>query len=140
MDGFGKQWEVIIEQLQAIIDELRSNAPQSEYTDSDIPDVYVPFLRTVLEACSAGDDTPEDELHAIHQMTMQVVDRIAEEVTINRSIWSSFKMADQENLRSEIFGTIFDKQLKGFTVAEAENLADLLLQQAKASDEKLRSA
>ena len=49
-------------------------------------------------------------------------------------------MADQENLRSEIFEIIFDKQLKGFTVTEAENLADLLLQQAKASDEKLRSA
>lgn len=140
LDGFGKQWEVIIEQLQAIIDELRSNAPQSEYTDSDIPDVYLPFLRTVLAVCSAGDDTPEEQLHAIHRMTMQVVDRIVEEITVNRSIWSSFKMADQENLRSEIFEIIFDKQLKGFTVTEAENLTDLLLQQAKANDEKLRSA
>ena len=73
-------------------------------------------------------------------MTMQVVDRIVEEVTVNRSIWSSFKMADQENLRSEIFEIIFDKQLNGFTVTEAENLADLLLQQAKANDEKFRSA
>ena len=35
-------------------------------------------------------------------------------ICANRSIWSSFKMADQENLRSEIFELIFDKQLKGF--------------------------
>tara|TARA_R100000935_G_scaffold53641_1_gene81654 strand:+ start:1271 stop:1492 length:222 start_codon:yes stop_codon:yes gene_type:complete len=73
-------------------------------------------------------------------MTMEIVDRIIEEICANRSIWSSFKMADQENLRSEIFEVIFDKQLKGFSVSDAEALADQLMQQAKANDEKLRAA
>jgi len=49
-------------------------------------------------------------------------------------------MADQENLRSEIFEVIFDTQLKGFSVSDAEALADQLMQQAKANDEKLRAA
>ena len=73
-------------------------------------------------------------------MTVEIVDRIIEEVGSNRSIWSSFKLADQENLRSEIFEIIFDRRLNGFTVANAESLADQLIQQAKANDERLRTA
>ena len=73
-------------------------------------------------------------------MTIEIVGRIIEEICANRSIWSSFKMADQENLRSEIFEVIFDTQLKGFSVSDAEALADQLMQQAKANDEKLRAA
>ncbi|MCU9847827.1 HsdR family type I site-specific deoxyribonuclease [Defluviimonas sp. WL0024] len=140
LDGFGQQWDQIIEQLQAIIDELRSHSQPNDVTTADIAEIYVPFLRTVLEACSADDETSAEQLHTIHQMTMEVVDRIIEEICANRSIWSSFKMADQENLRSEIFEIIFDKQLKGFSVADAESLADQIMHQAKANDDKLRAA
>jgi len=140
LDGFGQQWDQIIEQLKTIIDELRSQEQPTDEIPSDIPEVYVPFLRTVLEACSANDETPVEQLHAIHQMTIEIVGRIIEEICANRSIWSSFKMADQENLRSEIFEVIFDTQLKGFSVSDAEALADQLMQQAKANDEKLRAA
>ncbi|MCA1789030.1 MAG: HsdR family type I site-specific deoxyribonuclease, partial [Thioalkalivibrio sp.] len=140
LDGFEQQWDRIIEQLQAIIDELRSPEESPDKVATDIPDVYVPFLRTVLEAYSADEETPTEQLHVIHQMTMEIVDLIIEEICANRSIWSSFKMADQENLRSEIFELIFDKQLKGFSVSDAEALADQLMQQAKANDEKLRAA
>jgi type I restriction enzyme R subunit len=140
LDGFGQQWDQIIEQLQSIIDELRSSEPQPNDTVAATPDVYIPFLRTVLEAFSVNEDTPAEHLHAIHQMTREVVDRIIEEVCANRSIWSSFKMADQENLRSEIFEIIFESKTSGFDVDDAESLADQLLHQAKANDAKLRSA
>lgn len=73
-------------------------------------------------------------------MTQRVVDRIIEEVSVNRSLWSGFKMADQESLRSEIFEIIFDAQIRGFGVDDAEALADQLMQQAKANDDKLRVA
>ena len=140
LDGLGQQWNQIIEQLQALVDELRSDKHSVDGTAHDIPEVYLPFLRTVLEACSAGLETNPSQLHAIHQMTVDVVDRIIEEVCSNRSIWSSFKLADQENLRSEIFEIIFDRRLSGFNVANAESLADQLMQQAKANDDMLRSA
>ncbi|WP_444465198.1 type I restriction enzyme subunit R domain-containing protein [Rhodobacter capsulatus] len=140
LSGFGQQWERIIEQLQAIIDELRGDACASEDVASDIPEVYRPFLRTVLAACSADENTSADQLRVLHKMTHDVVDRLIEEVGANRSIWSSFKMADQENLRSEIFEIIFDAQIVGFGVPDAEALADQLMQQAKANDDKLRAA
>jgi len=76
----------------------------------------------------------------LHEVTRNVVDRIIEELATNRSLWSSFKMADQENLRSEIFEIIFDAQIQGFGVDDAEALADQLMQQAKANDDKLRAA
>lgn len=76
----------------------------------------------------------------MHQMTREIVDRIIEEVSVNRSIWSSFIMTDQEILRSEIFEIIFAQQLPGFNVAAAKALADQLMQQAKANDDKLRVA
>jgi len=140
LEGLGQQWDQIIEQLQALIDELRSDSASGEGTAPDIPEVYLPFLRTVLELCSAGPETDSVQLHAIHQMTVDVVDRIIEEVCVNRSIWSSFKLADQENLRSEIFEIIFDRQLNGINMADAESLADQLMQQAKANDDSLRRA
>lgn len=139
LDGLGQQWDQIIEQLQTIIDELRAQGQPTDETTVDIPEVYIPFLRTVLAAFSADDTTPPEQLHAIHQMTMEIVDRIIEEICANRSLWSSFKMADQENLRSEIFEIIFDKQLAGFSVSDAEALADQLMQQAKANSDKLRA-
>ena len=140
LEGFGQQWDKIIEQLQALIDELRSDTQPLDVTTPDIPEVYLPFLRTVLEACSAGPETDPKQLRVIHQMTADVVDRIIEEVCSNRSIWSGFKLADQDNLRSEIFEIIFDRRLTGFNVAEAESLADQLMMQAKANDDKLRRA
>lgn len=138
--SFGHQWEQIVEQLQAIIDELRSEADPGSTEPSDVPAMYLPFLRTALEAFGADESTSEVHLQAIHGMTLDVVDRIRHEVHANRSLWNSFKMADQENLRSEIFEIILDKQMAGFSVADAERLADQLLQQAKANNDMLRSA
>ncbi|WP_417812321.1 type I restriction endonuclease subunit R [Thalassospira alkalitolerans] len=140
LKDFGQQWDQIIEQLQAIIDELRGEASEGDETISDIPEIYLPFLRTVLAASSAEETTPDDLLHTLHEVTRLAVDRIIEEVSANRSLWSSFKMADQENLRSEIFEIIFDAQIQGFGVDEAEALADQLMQQAKANEDKLRAA
>lgn len=140
LEGLGQQWDQFIEQLQALIDELRSGSTPADGTAPDIPEVYLPFLRTVFELCAAGPETNSEQLQAIHQMTVEIVDRIIEEVGSNRSIWNSFKLADQENLRSEIFEIIFDRRLNRFTVADAESLADQLIQQAKANDERLRTA
>jgi type I restriction enzyme, R subunit len=138
LEGLGQQWEQIIEQLQALIHELRSDGSLDSTSTSNIPEVYLPFLRTVLDACPDGMKTDPAQLQAIHQMTVNIVDRIIDEISANRSIWSSFKLADQENLRSEIFMMIFEQRLKDFNLADAGSLADRLLQQAKASDEKLR--
>lgn len=138
LDGFGHQWDEIIEQLQAIIDELRSDAQSTGETEFDIPEIYVPFLRTVLEEVGADENTPVEHLQALHLMTQEIVDRIVEEVVANRSIWSTFKMADQENLRSEIFEKLVDAKIEGLGVLEAERLSEQLMQQAKANDDALR--
>ncbi len=137
--SLGQQWEEIVQQLQTIIDELRSGSNTDNDDPSDIPAIYLPFLRTALDAFARDQNISEAELQAIHRMTIKVVDRVIEEIRANRSIWNSFKMADQENLRSEIFEIIFDKQLPGVGVGDAERLADQILQQAKANDDILRS-
>ncbi|SNY93276.1 type I restriction enzyme, R subunit [Cohaesibacter sp. ES.047] len=138
LDGFGQQWDQIIDQLQAIIDDLRSDSQKADNSGADIPDIYVPFLRTVLDACGADEASSAAELRAYHVLTMVVVDRIVEEILANRSIWSGYKMADQENLRAEIFEIILDQPVKGMDVVLAERLADKIMQQAKANDDKLR--
>lgn len=141
LKGFGQQWDRIIEQLQAIIGELRGEAKtMDDETNSDIPEIYVPFLRTVLAAYLSDNASSAEHLHSLHEMTREVVDRVIEEVSANRSLWSSFKMADQGNLRSEIFEIILNAQIPGFGISEAEALAGQLMQQAKANDDKLRAA
>ena len=140
LDDFGQQWDQVVERLQAIIDDLRSQSQQTDETAFDIPEIYIPFLRTVLKTCSADKETPKEQLYNFIEMTTEIVDRVIEEIRTNRSIWSNYKMADQQNLRTELFEIIVDKQLKGFSVTDAERLANQLLQQAKANDEKLRNA
>lgn len=134
--GFGQH----VEQLQILIDALRADDIEVDGAAPDIPEIYLPFLRTALAACPSEHETDNHQLQVIYQMTVDVVDRIIEEASSNHSIWSTFKLADQENLRSETFELVYDHRLRGFGLSEAERLTDQFLQQAKATDEKLRSA
>ena len=91
-------------------------------------------LRTIPFAVSDDEET----LLKLHGLTIQLVDRIGEEARSNRSLWSSFKLADQESLRSEVFEVIMASGLPLVGLKDAERLADALMQQAKANQDSLR--
>lgn len=133
-----KQWDEIISQLQRLIDELLDAADSHPDEGAQIPSVYLPFQRTILASVAATGALDAKALLELHQMTIRIVDRLVQEVTSNRSIWNSFKMTDQENLRADLFEMIMDGPPHMISIDSADLLADALMQQAKANDALLR--
>lgn len=138
LETLGKQWDEIVSQLQKLIDDLQDGKTDISDGSEEIPAVYVPFLRTVLETLGATGSLDETVLLDLHQMTIKIVDWLIEEATSNRSIWKSFKITDQENLRAEVFEMIMEGPPHMISVDMADLLADALMQQAKANDATFR--
>jgi type I restriction enzyme R subunit len=140
LESLGQQWEEIVKQLQKLIEEMNAAGETDRAAESPIPPLYLPFLRTVLEGAGAAENIDEETLLKLHGLTIQLVDRIVEETRSNRSLWSPFKLADQESLRSEIFEVIMGSGLPLGGLKDAERLADGLMQQAKANQDSLRES
>ena len=138
LETFGKQWDEIVRQLQQLIDELKQGLDPVEDGSEEIPAVYLPFLRTVLDVLGAATSPSAKELVQLHDLAVRIVDRLVEEVASNRSVWSIHKMTDQENLRVEVFEIIMEGPPQITEIATADRLADALIQQARANDAKLR--
>lgn len=138
LESLGAKWDEIIKQLQQLIDELTAGADSVNERSQDIPSVYMPFLRSVLGTMTSGRDMNETELLQTHALTIRIVDHIIAEIRSNPSIWSNFKLTDQENLMAEVFEMLLEGPPVVLSVDEADKLANLLLQQAKANDDKLR--
>lgn len=137
LEALEEKWDEIVKQLKQLIEELQREHQEGEVAP-DIPAIYLPFLRTVVD--QVGREASVDQLKQLHNVTRAVVDRMSHEVTTNKSLWASHKLADQANLRSEVFMLLLD-DLSGFvSVDQAQQLAEALVQQAKANDALLKAA
>jgi len=135
LKSLGEQWDALIEQLQKIIDELRSGQSGDDAATADLPEHYAPFLRSVLEV--AGAEPQPAELLRLKDVTVELVDLLVDELQSNRDIWSPRKKAAQEDLNGQLFEHLMRLRPPLVDVAAAEELADRLMEQARASHDKL---
>jgi type I restriction enzyme R subunit len=77
------------------------------------------------------------ELVRLKDVTVELVDLIAQELGANRDIWAAHRRADQEVLSGTIFDFLMRLRPPLVDVDIAGALADRLLDQARASHEKL---
>ena len=133
----GEQWDALIEQLQQIIDELRSGQSSDTASALDLPTHYAPFLRSVLEVACAGTEPQPAELLRLKDVTVELVDLLVDELQSHRDIWSPRKKAAQEDLNGQLFEHLMRLRPPLVDVAGAEQLADRLMEQARASHDKL---
>lgn len=138
LQALGDQWNEVVSQLQAIVDELRSGKAGSADVPIDLPDHCAPFLRTVLDVVCAGRSPSPAELLRLRDVTIELVDLLTHELKANPKIWSPAKVPDQEHLRD---GVLFEHLMRlRPSLVNADNagvLADRLMDQARASHDRL---
>ncbi len=133
----GEQWNEVIAQLQKIIDELRTGKAGTADAPGDLPEHYAPFLRTVLDViCESQAPTPTD-LSRLKDVTVELVDLLVQELQSNRNIWSPHKRAAQDDLNGQLFDHLMRLRPPLADADKAGVLADRLMEQARASHDKL---
>jgi len=133
----GEKWNEVIAQLQKIIDELRTGKAGSADAPSDLPEHCAPFLRTVLDVVCAGQTPTAAELLRLKDVTVELVDLLVQELQSNRDIWSPHKRAAQEDLNTQLFEHLMRLRPPLVDTDKAGVLADKLMEQARASHDKL---
>jgi len=133
----GEQWNEVIAQLQKIIDELRTGKAGAADAPGDLPEHCAPFLRTVLDVVCAGQTPTPAELLRLKDVTVDLVDLLVQELQGNRGIWSPSKRADQDNLNGQLFEHLMRLRPPLVDADMAGVLADKLMEQARASHDKL---
>jgi len=133
----GEKWNEVISQLQMIIDELRAGKAGNTDAPSDLPEHCAPFLRTVLDVVCAGQTPTAAELLRLKDVTVELVDLLVQELQGNRDIWSPYKRAAQEDLNTQLFEHLMRLRPPLVSTDKAGVLADKLLEQARANNDKL---
>ncbi len=137
LKSLGEQWDQLVVQMQKIIDELRSGQLSDDNTPLDLPEHYGPFLRTLLDVVCA-DTTPQpSELLRLKDVTVELVDLLVDELQSHRDIWSPRKRAAQEDLAGQLFDHLMRLRPPLVDTDTAGVLADRLLDQARASHDRL---
>ncbi|MBY0264960.1 MAG: type I restriction endonuclease subunit R [Burkholderiales bacterium] len=132
-----EQWDDVIAQLQQLIDELRSGQVGDGSAPQDLPGHCAPFLRTVLDVTHAGGKPSPQELLHLKDVTMELVDLLVQELQGNPDIWKPYKRADQENLNGRLFDYLMRLRPPLVDADKAGQLADRLIDQARANHEML---
>lgn len=133
----GEKWNEVIAQLQKIIDELRTGQAGSADAPSDLPEHCAPFLRTVLDVVCDGRSPSPTELLRLKDVTVELVDLLAQELNSNRDIWSPHKRAAQEDLNTQLFEHLMRLRPPLVDTDKAGVLADKLMEQGRANHDKL---
>ena len=132
----GEQWNEVISQLQKIIDELRTGKTGAADEHDDLPEHYAPFLRTVLDVVCPG-QAPSGDMSRLKDVTVELVDLLVQELQSNRNIWSPYKRAAQDDLNGQLFDHLMRLRPPLVDEDKAGVLADRLMEQARASHDKL---
>lgn len=133
----GEQWSEIVEQLHLFIEEnLRGSGADAD-TPKDLPEHYAPFLRTVTDVI-CRDKAPTEELKAkLTVITVAVVDLIIATLKSDPKIWEGRKKAAQDDLNGAVFTYLMSVRPPLVSDVVAGEVADKLLDQARATHEKL---
>ena len=137
LKSLDEQWDALVAQLQKIISDLRSGQINDDTAPTDLPEHYAPFLRTVLEVVCAEADPQPAELIRLKDVTVELVDLLVDELQSHRDIWSPRKRVAQEDLTGRLFDHLMLLRPPLVDADTAGILADRLLDQARASHDKL---
>ena len=137
LKSLGEQWNEVIAHLQKLIDELRSGKAGAEDAPEDLPEHCAPFLRTVLDVVYADQVPTAKDLLRLKDITVELVDLLVQELQSNRNIWTPSKLADQDNLNAQMFEHLMRLRPPLVDDRKAGVLADKLMEQARASHDKL---
>ena len=91
----------------------------------------------MLDVVCAGQTPTPAELLRLKDVTVELVDLLVQELQGNRGIWSPSKRADQDSLNGQLFEHLMRLRPPLVDADKAGVLADKLMEQARASHDKL---
>jgi type I restriction enzyme R subunit len=133
LDKLGEHWDQLAMALQGLVNEIRNG-----YTDCDdrfpvLPEHYGAFLRLVVDT-AVGDAAMTDvERKKLVDLTVEVVDTVASELTPN--FWRPNRQPAQDALNTRIFELLMRSRM--LPTPQIEALVDKLMELARANHEKL---
>lgn len=133
LDKLGEHWDQLALALQGLVNEIRSG-----YVDHDdrlpaLPEHYGPFLRLVVDTAVGEAVMADVERKRLVDLTVEVVDTIASELTPN--FWRPNRQPAQDALNTRIFELLMRSRL--LPTPQIEALVDKLMELARANHEKL---
>ncbi|MCQ8105463.1 type I restriction endonuclease subunit R [Methylomonas sp. SURF-2] len=137
LKSLDQQWDELITQLQKIIAELRSGHVVNDETSSELPEHYLPFLRTVVDVVNGSEVPSPAEVVRLTDVTVELVDLLIDELKGNPEIWAPRKAADQDALNGRLFDYLMRLRPALIDGNGAGVLADKLMEQARANHDKL---
>jgi type I restriction enzyme R subunit len=139
LQDLDQQWTDLVAQMQKLIGDLRAGKASDDSFAGDLPERYLPFLRTMLDVVYGEAPPATDELVRLKDITVDLVDLLSDELRSNRDIWKPHKRAAQEALNGLLFERIMRLRPPLVGMEKAEVLADRLLELARANHERLVS-
>jgi type I restriction enzyme R subunit len=133
LDKLGEHWDQLALALQGLVNEIRSGSVDHDDRLPALPEHYGPFLRLVVDT-AVGDATMADvERKRLVDLTVEVVDTIASELTPN--FWRPNRQPAQDALNTRIFEQLMRSRL--LPTPQIEALVDKLMELARANHDKL---
>jgi type I restriction enzyme R subunit len=137
LQDLGHQWDALLTELGKLADDIRSGAIADAETPAAVPDHVGPFLRTLVSTVSPNGTAGALEMARYQDVAVDLVDLIVDELQSNRNIWSVQKRAAQEGLNARLFDRLMRLRPPLCDAETAGVLADKLIEQARASHERL---
>jgi type I restriction enzyme R subunit len=129
----GDKWEEQIAALQGIIRELQSGQVSDGEPLPDLPERCLPFFRLLVEETGGTADRSPSRVTAIMNLSVEIVDLIAGELTEN--FWRPNKKPDQDALATRIFEQLIKTGM--IEMDDADALVDKIMELSRANHRKL---
>lgn len=133
LNQLGDKWEEQIAAMQDIIRELQAGQALAGEELPDLPEYCLPFFRLLMNETVGETDLNPERVAAIMNLTVEIVDLIAAELTDN--FWRPNKKPDQDALATKIFEHLMRTGIAELDDADA--LVDKLMDLARANHRKL---
>lgn len=136
LDKLGQQWDELTKALQGLVDEIRTGHVAQDDRLPDLPEHYGPFLRLIVDAAAGDRALSEAERKLLVDLTVEIVDTIAAELTPN--FWRPNRQPAQDALGTAIFSRLMASRL--LPTPQIEALVDKLMELARANHDRLLKA
>lgn len=133
LDKLGEQWDELTRALQGLANEIRAGHIAKDDRLPELPEHYGPFLRLMVDTAAGDRAISDGERKLLVDLTVEVVDTIAAELTTN--FWRPHRRPAQDALNARIFELLMRSRL--LPTPQIEALVDKLMELARANHDRL---
>jgi type I restriction enzyme, R subunit len=136
LDKLGEQWDELTMALHGLANEIRAGHIGKDDRLPDLPEHYGPFLRLMVDAAAGERAISPAERQLLVDLTVDVVDTVASELTPN--FWRPNRQPAQDALNTRVFELLMKSRL--LPTPQIEALVDKLMELARANHARLSQA